>query len=252
MDESFLSVLTWLWIAIGTLVFLLTSCVTPPFGRHSHNRFGPCIGNREGWLIMESPALWCFTLVFLRGVSGGQPTAWLLWALWMVHYVNRGLVFPFRTRTAGKQIPLLVVVSGFGFQLTNGYLNGVALGAFGTAYTVGWLSRPVFWIGLAVFVTGWSVNIWSDEILLRLRKPGDTGYKIPHGGLFDWVSCPNFLGEMLQWLGWSMMCWNVAALSFAVWTIANLLPRSLAHHRWYRRQLSNYPEHRKAVFPGLL
>lgn len=252
MDESLFSMLTRLWSAIGIVAFLLTLRVTPPFGRHSHGRFGPCIGNRVGWVFMESPALWCFTLVFLWGVSSDQPAAWLLWALWMVHYVNRGLVYPFRTRTAGKQIPLLVVVSGFGFQLVNGYLNGTALGALGDAYAVEWLSRPVFWIGLAVFATGWCINIWSDAILLRLRKPGDTSYRIPHGGLFNWVSCPNFLGEMLQWLGWSMMCWNLAALSFAVWTIANLVPRSLAHHRWYRQQFSDYPEHRKAVFPGLL
>jgi len=251
MNESQFSTLTWLWIATGLLVLPLTLWITAPFGRHSHSRFGPRIGNRWGWLIMESPALWCFTLVFLQGISNGRPTAWLLWTLWMVHYVNRGLIFPLRTRTEGKLIPVLVVVSGCGFQIVNGYLNGMALTTFGTAYTAEWLTRPMFWIGFIVFAMGWCVNIWSDEILLRLRKPGGAGYNIPVGGLFKWVSCPNFLGEMVQWLGWAIMCWNLAAVSFAVWTVANLLPRARAHHRWYRQQFSNYPERRKAVFPGL-
>ena len=252
MNESQFLALTWIWTAIGVSVLPLTLWLTPPFGRHSHDRFGPCIGNRIGWLIMESPALWYLALVFLRGVSGSQSAAWMLWALWMVHYINRGLVFPFRTKTTGKQIPVLVVASGFGFQLVNGTLNGMALSSFGGAYTADWLSRPLFWIGLSVFAAGWATNIWSDEILLRLRKPGETGYHIPQGGLFRWVSCPNFLGEVVQWCGWALMCWNPAALSFAVWTIANLLPRALAHHRWYLEQFPNYPKHRKALFPGLL
>ena len=170
----------------------------------------------------------------------------------MVHYVNRGLIYPLRTRTSGKRIPILIVIFGLLFQLVNGYLNGMALGYFGKLTASDLFARPSFWIGLAVFILGWLINIRTDEILLRLREPNETKYLIPRGGLFEWVSCPNFLGEMILWCGWAIMCWNLAALSFAVWTIANLFPRALAHHRWYRRTFADYPANRKAVFPGLL
>jgi len=201
---------------------------------------------------MEAPAVWWFTLVFVSGVSGRHPIAWVLWALWMLHYVNRSLVFPLRTRTKGKRIPVLIVLFALGFQLVNGYLNGMALGTFGTQYTASWVRQPNFWIGLAMFAVGWIINIGSDEILLKLRKPEETDYLIPQGGLFKWISCPNFLGEMILWSGWAVACWNLAALSFAVWTIANLLPRALAHHRWYRQTFADYPPDRKALLPGLL
>ncbi len=252
MDATLFRTITLIWIAVGVAVLPLTLLFTAPFGRHFNSRFGPSIGNKLGWLIMESPAIWWFTIVFVSGVSGRCHVAWFLWIVWIIHYLNRGLIFPLRTRTTGKQIPLLIVFFAFVFQLVNGYLNGMALGQYGQAYTGAWFGRWIFWIGLAVFVLGWIVNIHSDGILLKLRQPTEVNYLIPKGGLFEWVSCPNFLGEMILWCGWAIMCWNLAALSFAVWTIANLLPRALAHHRWYRQTFMDYPGNRKAVIPGLL
>jgi hypothetical protein len=36
-----------------------------------------------------------------------------------------------------------------------------------------------------------------------------------------------------------------------VWTMANLVPRARAHHRWYRERFPDYPARRKALVPGL-
>ena len=205
---------------------------------------------------MESPAIWWFTIVFVYGLlSYGEPrqslAAWVLWIVWMIHYLNRGLIFPFRIRTTGKKIPLLIVAFALSFQLVNGFLNGLALGQFGEKYDSAWLYQPNFLLGLVLFVTGLLINFSSDETLLKLRKPNETAYSIPRGGLYRWVSCPNFLGEIILWSGWAIMCWNLAALSFAIWTVANLLPRALAHHRWYQQAFADYPTDRKAIFPGL-
>ena len=257
MDQNLFHTLVVSWIVVGVFVLPLTLFVTAPFGRHFSSRFGPTIGNRLGWILMESPAIWWFTIVFASGFFGRSPSsqcigAWVLWSLWMVHYINRGLIFPLRIRTQGKQIPILIVFFALFFQMVNGYFNGMELGPFGSKYTADWLTQPCFWIGLAAFVLGWQINLRSDEVLLNLRKPGETDYAISTGGLFKWISCPNFLGEIILWSGWAIMCWNLAALSFAIWTVANLVPRALAHHRWYRSYFSDYPAERKAVFPGLL
>ena len=98
---------------------------------------------------------------------------------------------------------------------------------------------------------GAGINIHSDQILLSLRKPGETGYKIPKGGMFKWISCPNLFGEILEWSGFAILCWNLPALGFAVWTAANLIPRALSHHKWYLEKFSDYPKERKAVIPGI-
>jgi steroid 5-alpha reductase family enzyme len=103
-----------------------------------------------------------------------------------------------------------------------------------------------------VFVAGAAINLWSDNRLIALRADGNQGYAIPRGGLFERVSCPNHLGEIIEWWGFALMCWNLPALSFAVWTAANLIPRALSHQAWYRRTFADYPAGRKAVIPAVL
>ena len=63
---------------------------------------------------------------------------------------------------------------------------------------------------------------------------------------------PNHFGEIMEWLGFALMCWNLASLSFVVWTCSNLLPRALHHHKWYLQHFADYPKDRKAVIPFLL
>jgi hypothetical protein len=96
------------------------------------------------------------------------------------------------------------------------------------------------------------VNLWADGRLRRLRAPGETGYAIPRGGLFELVSCPNYLGEIVEWIGWAVASASLAGLAFAVYTAANLAPRAIAHHAWYREKFPGYPGSRKALVPFLL
>ena len=60
------------------------------------------------------------------------------------------------------------------------------------------------------------------------------------------------MGEVIQWSGFALMCWKLPALSFAIWTAANLIPRAWSHHKWYRTSFADYPQGRCAVIPGLL
>ncbi len=36
----------------------------------------------------------------------------------------------------------------------------------------------------------------------------------------------NYLGEMLEWAGWALATWSLAGSAFALFTLANLLPRA--------------------------
>jgi protein-S-isoprenylcysteine O-methyltransferase Ste14 len=85
-----------------------------------------------------------------------------------------------------------------------------------------------------------------------LRAPGEGGYRVPQGGGYRWVSSPNYLAEMIEWGGWALCTWSLAGLTFFLFTTANLLPRALANHRWYRQTFSDYPKERRAIIPGLL
>jgi 3-oxo-5-alpha-steroid 4-dehydrogenase 1 len=55
----------------------------------------------------------------------------------------------------------------------------------------------------------------------------------------------------VEWAGWALASWSVGGLAFALYTFANLAPRAVAHHAWYREQFPDYPKARKALVPFL-
>lgn len=116
------------------------------------------------------------------------------------------------------------------------------------AFSESLIAHPVYtWTLLIVAVQGFAVNHHSDAILRRLRKPGETGYKIPYGGFYRWVSSPNYFGELVEWFGFALAAWTVPAIVFALFTASNLVPRAFANHRWYIEHFSNYPKDRRRL-----
>jgi len=66
------------------------------------------------------------------------------------------------------------------------------------------------------------------------------------------VSSPNYLGEIIEWTGFSILCWNLPALVFLVFTVSNLFPRAFSHHKWYLKTFADYPNNRKVIIPFVL
>lgn len=245
-----ITAIAWTLLALALVPAQLKT--TAPYGRHARTDWGPSISNQLGWCLMELVSLLVFAGLFLAGTNDKTAPMWVLFALWTIHYINRSLIFPWRTRTRGKSMPLAIVGSAAIFNIVNAGLNGSYFGWLGPVYPAEWLMDPRFIIGLVVFAGGAAINLWSDNKLIGLRADGGQGYTVPRGGLFKWVSCPNLMGEIIQWSGFALMCWNLPALSFAIWTAANLIPRAVSHHAWYRRTFTDYPQDRRAVIPGLI
>ena len=237
---------------MACLIFPILLFVTAPYGRHSTRKWGITISNREGWILMEVPALLIFLYFIASGKGDKNTVVWIIVSLFTIHYSNRSLIYPFRIKTQGKRMPLLIVLTAIFFNTVNSYINGFYLGTLQHQYSNSWLYDPRFIVGILLFFTGMIINLSADEKLIHLRKSSTNGYQIPYGRLFNRISCPNFFGEIVEWLGFAILCWSLPALSFFVWTICNLLPRALDHHRWYKRQFADYPINRKAVFPYLL
>lgn len=240
------------WIIIAILVFPILLKFTAPYGRHASSKWGPMISNRLGWMIYELPSLIIFVTLMLTGGKTFSNPLWIFFSLWTIHYVNRAIIFPLRTHTRGKKVPILIVISAIFFNFINAGLNGYWLGHVGPDYPDSWLTDPRFIIGAMIFIAGFFINQFADKKLIGLRKGGKQGYFIPRGGLFNYISCPNFFGEIVEWTGFAIMAWNMPAASFAVWTAANLIPRALAHHKWYREYFKEYPKGRKAILPYIL
>lgn len=252
ISEDLFFNLLYIWMGIAIISFPFLLKITVPYGRHTTNTWGPMINNRFGWFIMEAVVVVVFSWLFFIGDAEKTLPSYILYGLFMLHYFNRVFIFPLQLKGKRKKMPLVVVVSAIFFNLFNGFFNGYWFGYLSPAYELSWFYDWRFILGGILFFTGMIINIKSDQKLFGLRKGGKTGYYIPYGGLFKYVSSPNLFGEIIEWLGWAMMCWCLPAFSFALWTMTNLIPRAIDHHRWYKRRFDNYPPERKAVIPFIL
>jgi len=252
ISHATFNLICWIWIGVAVVTFIALLKIQQPYGRHTTKKWGPMINNRLGWLIMELPALLVFVFFAMKTTNWRSVLVITAVALWVLHYLNRAIVFPFRLKTQGKKMPVVIMSSAIFFNLVNGFINGYWIAWFAPEITVDFSTILRITAGAIVFLFGFVINQYHDNLLINLRKGSESGYKIPHGGLFRFVSCPNFLGEIISWLGFLIVTLSLPALAFLVWTMANLVPRAIDHHKWYRSQFADYPASRKAVFPFLL
>jgi 3-oxo-5-alpha-steroid 4-dehydrogenase 1 len=238
-------------VVFGACSFPVLFFVSAPYGRHQRPGWGPSLPAKVAWVLMEAPASLGFALVFALFWNRVDLAPLLLFFLWQAHYVERAFVFPLRMRGAGKK-PAVVTALGILFNVCNGPMNAYAITALAPHLGPAWLTDPRFVFGSLVFALGFAGNRWSDAILRGLRKPGSSGYVVPQGGLFRYVTAPNYLTEIVAWTGFAIAAWTPAAWAFAAFSAANLVPRAISHHRWYRETFPDYPKSRRAIVPFLL
>ena len=250
---------------------------------------GPKVYARISWFLFECPNLiwswyYCWyqlneSILYLDintrsefGTSTFQiingdiiiATNALLVGLFRMHYVNRAILYALRMNRNSQPVPLVVILSAVLFTSLNGYVQIFYLGHIEKLPPL-ILSKSnksldtLF--GILIFFVGMGINIHSDGVLRNLRlqnKDNDTTsqrrYYIPRGALFTYVSCPNFAGEILEWLGFAMASrFSLPSVAFLCYTASNLIPRGIAHHEWYKNKFDDYPIERKwAVIPCIV
>lgn len=251
LNDAYRIALT-VYAAVAMLTFVVLWFVNAPYGRHMREGFGPAINANLGWLVMESVALLTMPVVALIATTSVSPVLIVLLILWLAHYTNRSIIYPWQRRASRKQMPLLICVIACLFNVLNGFANGLGLAVGESLYDLSWFWDVRFLSGLLLFAAGAALNIRSDKQILDLRKTASSdAYLVPEVGLHRHIAAPNYLGEIIQWFGWAIAAWSWAGLLFALYTVANLAPRAAAHLKWYRETFPDYPKSRKALIPFL-
>ena len=250
-EHSIFTILLLMYFLASGLVFISLFFIKAPYGRYFQQSWGVALPNHLGWMIMEAPSALLFAVLFFIGTSPRNIVLVLFFLLWEAHYIHRSFIYPFTLRNGRKQMPVAIMGMAILFNVGNAYVNGRYLFSFSNGYPEGWLLDPRFIIGVSIFITGFVINRWADHELKSLRKLADTAYYIPQGGLYRWISCPNYFGEIVEWVGWAILTWSIPGTLFAIWTFANLAPRAYSHHAWYQKEFPDYPKDRKALIPGI-
>ncbi|KAK7691767.1 hypothetical protein QCA50_005168 [Cerrena zonata] len=285
------------WFAIvPTIVCPINFLIVAPFGR-----FAPTensiflLDGVKSWIAMELVSPSTFIYTFLHSplslthhaspppLNLTHPPTFLS-GLFLLHYLNRALISPLRTPSRSKS-HIIVPLSGLSFNVMNGFLMGSYLSSSqAEGYLEGAFRRPMFWLGVGMWVCGLAGNILHDEILLNLRrnakakgkarasddsddkkKNKQEHYAIPHGYLYKYISYPNYFCEWMEWLGFALAASPLPSFTsldaffmtvsppflFFMSEIFLMIPRAYRGHKWYHTKFPHYPKERKAVVPFL-
>ncbi|BFZ06923.1 hypothetical protein BsWGS_09962 [Bradybaena similaris] len=251
-EDKFMYYVSCIFLIWGAFLLLSLSQVTAPYGRYSRSGWGFLVPPKFAWIVQEFPSFAVPVLLFIYADCPKVNNKLNLFAvgLFIFHYFHRTFIFPLLIR-GGKPTPLVPFLMAVFFCSLNGYIQpGYILKYADLQWTPQTCPRII--AGAIMFFTGMAINIHSDHILRNLRKPGETGYKIPRGGMFNYISGANFFGEIVEWWGFAVLNWTFPAASFAVFTMCNVAPRATQHHRWYKDKFEDYPKDRKAIIPFIL
>ncbi|KAG4069688.1 hypothetical protein HA402_014711 [Bradysia odoriphaga] len=170
-----------------------------------------------------------------------------------LHYFNRTIIYP--SKISPKATPqtlwffllMVLITTLHGFIQSHHLLN---VHTASVTY--------VTYLGILFYIVGASINSYHDNLLINLRNTSTIAggsdssfnYKIPTGGIFEYVSCANYFGELMEWWGFFMVTKGYPQFLFAIFATAFLGCRARFAHKFYKDKFgSEYPDHRKALIP---
>jgi hypothetical protein len=166
---------------------------------------------------------------------------------YIAHFIHRSLIYPWFRSSFSKKWPLesLIYYTVSNIVSSTIAFHGIIFGP-SSIHIAFQLLAALGFVGCAV-VAG-----IHDYKLCALRKSGDTGYQVPHGLLFQWISGPHYLFELLQWCCFlPFLEYGFGMATFGMQCMVNLTGRAESVHDAYTKRLfkNKYPEDRTSYIP---
>ncbi|MDL2308026.1 DUF1295 domain-containing protein [Bacteroidales bacterium OttesenSCG-928-C03] len=258
MMASAFYIYLYVMIGLAVVVFIALNFVEAGYGMLINPKWGKTISNRKAWFLMELPIFLSMIALWAFSPHRFQLMSVIFLIIFELHYFQRVFIFPFLLKGKG-QMPITIMLMGISFNILNAAMQGYwlfyeAYNVNPNAYPDSWIYSPQFLIGLALFIAGFVINLKSDKTIRNLRKSDtDTKHYLPKGGMFNYVTSANYLGELMEWLGFAILTWSMSGFVFFLWTFANLVPRARAIHKRYKVEFADEMKDKrlKRVFPFL-
>lgn len=221
-------------LVLGLMCFFALYFIPAGYGKLIDKKWGFSFNNKTAWTLMECPTLIVMFYLLCTLDYEHKPVRVLLASFFILHYIQRTLIFPALLKGKSK-MPITIVLMGMLFNSINSFLIGLWIFYFSPAemYDRGWLSDPRFIAGAVLFFVGTIINISSDSYIRSLRKNGSSKHYYPSRGMYRYITSANYFGELVEWLGFAVLTWSSAGFLFVFWTACNLVPRSDAIYKKY-------------------
>ena len=196
----------------------------------------PVIPSRISWIVQECPCVFITIFFIIYYYENLNYKNILVISPFLVHYIHRTFIFPFVIHSS-KNNPLEITLMAFTFCFFNAIMINRSIFFLIKDYGDEFLLNYIF--GLAIFLLGIYINIHSDYSMIKQRNANldeNNKYIIPRGFMYELISCPNYFGELTEWLGFFILSNSFSGLVFFISTFANLFPRAIQYHQWYKNK----------------
>jgi len=216
---------------------------------------GPQISYKTVFLVEYAGPLFIYFFFFLRpsfiysseaATTAVQSVAFVAWTF---HFAKREFETLFVHRFSNDTMPIFNLWKNcayyWAFAVVNGYL--INRPHFGENSSFLSILLPV--VLFAIFELG------NGVVHLQLRNLRPSGTKkrgVPRGGLFNYVSCPNYTCEIAAWAAFSLLTGSLGSWLFTLVGAGQMFLWAKNKHSKYRKEFRDYPAERKILIPFII
>lgn len=222
-------------------------------------KFFPVIPSHISWIIQECPCVFITLFYLIKYQSKISILQIAVIFPFLVHYIHRSFIFPFIIHSS-KNYPLEITLMALSFCIFNSIIINRSIIIFSEYDSNDYLT---IFIGIMFTFNGMFINVYHDYSMsyqraYQNRKSKGTHYIIPRGFLFEFISCPNYFGELIEWFGFTILSGTFSGFVFFICSFANLFPRAIQYHKWYQTKFKEEfatnikLKRRKAIIPLII
>jgi len=178
---------------------------------------------------------------------------WLLCAMFQLHFLKREYETLFVHKFSANTMPAFNIFRNSAFYwLLAGLLSALHIYAPGSLSARAELTS-LDYFGIALFVVCEVCNWMVHQHLASLRKPGGTEKGIPNCIGSNLVTSPNYMFEVLAWVGVICISRSWAVVVFIVNGIVYMRDWSRGKEKALRAEFGDrYKKKRYTMLPGLI
>jgi len=171
----------------------------------------------------------------------------LAFFLWMTHYTKRLLETIFVHEFGTLTMPVFNLFKNclyyWGFAAAVGYNVNIP--------TDHDLAPWHLYLGFPWFCIFMILNFICHMQLKYMRRPGCNDFVIPHGGLFEYITCPNYFCEIMTWVGFNILTgFTPAGVLFNICGTAQMIQWATQRKAKFIKLFGDkWPRKRYVLFP---
>ena len=181
-----------------------------------------------------------------------SPTQWLAFGMIQLHFFKREIETLFVHKFSANTMPFFnVFKNSFFYWAISGLLCAYFI--YSPTSLAATADQPALdAIGAAIYLFGETGNALVHRYLSSLRSDGGTERKIPVGYGFGLVTCPNYMFEVLSWVGIIVASRDWSVVLFITLGIVQMYDWAKGKERAYRKEFGDrYKKKRYTMLPGI-